>query len=390
VRLLRFSLSGTSIVAWGSAETILSNFPSTDRYCLAASAIASITTFLTLSSGVITGYVLTTLYSRIRLACVSSGSVLKLLLDNFGATPESGSSVIATAGSGWYHISINYNYSTRQLSGTVNSAVFDALDLTGDQIATGAHSLIVYSNDQRQIWDDLMVLANGTITTAASAAHAVSGNPWSAVDWSPDTDVALFPRAGGDIVKFGGILRGPKGRSLSISADYSLQATDGYDVIRGTTGSSADITVTLPALSGSGKVYRFEKIDTGTKKFIVDGNGSEKIGVSATALTFELPFQGQWVELEDAGAYWEICDFGAPLPQSAAGVGEWKVIVSASGGGLSLPAGGTWAWFGWQYNAATGAMTGQANAAGVSAGGSAIVDAAAAGFIKQAVCWRIT
>ena len=65
--------------------------------------------------------------------------------------------------------------------------------------------------------------------------------------------------------------------------------------------------------------------------------------------------------------------FYAPLPQSAAGWGE---IVGTSGSTLSLPAGGMWFWWGWEYNAATGVVTGQNNAAGVSAGGTQILDAA--------------
>jgi hypothetical protein len=79
----------------------------------------------------------------------------------------------------------------------------------------------------------------------------------------------------------------------------------------------------------------------------------------------------------------------APLPQTAAGPGQWKVIVSADGGALSLPAGGTWAWIGWQYNSGNGAMVAQANAADVEAGGTQICDGASGGFTKQAQCYEI-
>ena len=80
----------------------------------------------------------------------------------------------------------------------------------------------------------------------------------------------------------------------------------------------------------------------------------------------------------------------APLPQSAAGEGQWKAIISISGGALSLPAGGTWAWFCWQYNASTGimAVSGSTGIAGVSAGGTQIA-VAVLGYIQQAICWRI-
>ncbi len=70
-----------------------------------------------------------------------------------------------------------------------------------------------------------------------------------------------------------------------------------------------------------------------------------------------------------------------------------QVIVSASGAALNLPsspAGATYIWFGWEYSASTGAMTGQMNAAGYGNAGAQILDAASAGAVKQSIIMRLS
>jgi hypothetical protein len=77
----------------------------------------------------------------------------------------------------------------------------------------------------------------------------------------------------------------------------------------------------------------------------------------------------------------------APLPQTAAGVGQWIAINGGAGNAIVLPAGGTWYWCvmlginaGLVVNGATG---------GISAGGTTI-QAAVAGVNFQAFYGRIT
>lgn len=78
----------------------------------------------------------------------------------------------------------------------------------------------------------------------------------------------------------------------------------------------------------------------------------------------------------------------APLPTStASSVGEFKVITGSVGGALSLPADGTWAWFG-MYKADSG-NTVSTISGGVAAGGSQIF-AASTGNQPHAMCWRVS
>jgi hypothetical protein len=77
-----------------------------------------------------------------------------------------------------------------------------------------------------------------------------------------------------------------------------------------------------------------------------------------------------------------------PKPNNLPGaVGQWAQLASATGGALILPAGGSWAWFGFYINAATGIFSGVIQAT-VSAGGTTIL-AANAGYVGMGLVWRI-
>jgi hypothetical protein len=83
----------------------------------------------------------------------------------------------------------------------------------------------------------------------------------------------------------------------------------------------------------------------------------------------------------------------APLPQTAAGVGQWVSVISAANGAVSLPAGGTWAYMAWILNNTTGAMFAPGAVAsgilvGIAAGGTQLI-AGQASFYAQALAWRI-
>jgi hypothetical protein len=78
----------------------------------------------------------------------------------------------------------------------------------------------------------------------------------------------------------------------------------------------------------------------------------------------------------------------APVPTAVSGVGEWKRIVSAMGGALSLPAGGTWAYFCFYKHNVTN-LTGSYDA-GVAAGGTEILGAGSADDYAMALCWRVS
>lgn len=77
----------------------------------------------------------------------------------------------------------------------------------------------------------------------------------------------------------------------------------------------------------------------------------------------------------------------APTPTSSAGVGQWTRITSTLNTALSLPAGGTWAYFCFYKDNVTN-LTGSYDA-GVAAGGTQILAAGGANAQAQALVWRI-
>jgi hypothetical protein len=78
-------------------------------------------------------------------------------------------------------------------------------------------------------------------------------------------------------------------------------------------------------------------------------------------------------------------DGKAPLPRSASGVGQWVPVSAAAGAALSLPAGGTWAYFVLLFNA--GLVGGRV--IGVSAGGTTIYGGAPS-IVPDGLAWRIS
>lgn len=79
-------------------------------------------------------------------------------------------------------------------------------------------------------------------------------------------------------------------------------------------------------------------------------------------------------------------DLTTLTPTSTAGMGEFKVVAGTVGGALSLPAGGTWAWFGMRRNDAGGTVS--AITGGVASGGTEIF-AASGGNQAHALVWRV-
>jgi hypothetical protein len=77
----------------------------------------------------------------------------------------------------------------------------------------------------------------------------------------------------------------------------------------------------------------------------------------------------------------------APLPQAAAGVGQWEYFESGTGIAFILPAGGTWSYFACKVTAASGTFA-ATSIGGVAAGGTT-VGAASAGVDWIGFVWRI-
>ena len=88
-------------------------------------------------------------------------------------------------------------------------------------------------------------------------------------------------------------------RSVSVTGPVTVD--DG--IIAGTSGSVADITLTLPtaASAGAGKMMTFKKVDAGTRKVIVAAAGVETIDGAATT---ELITEYDSITLVSDGANW--------------------------------------------------------------------------------------
>ncbi|CAN5255462.1 hypothetical protein BH11BAC5_BH11BAC5_20280 [soil metagenome] len=89
----------------------------------------------------------------------------------------------------------------------------------------------------------------------------------------------------------------------SISANATLSAANSLVLV--TTGNGSDKTITLPdASSCTGRVYSIKKIDSGSKKVIVDGNGSQTID-GATTYTL-LSSKWKYLMIQSDGSNWMI------------------------------------------------------------------------------------
>jgi hypothetical protein len=81
-----------------------------------------------------------------------------------------------------------------------------------------------------------------------------------------------------------------------------------------------------------------------------------------------------------------VVDYTGKRPQTASGAGQWVLLDGADGAALSLPAGGTWAYFFNRLTTSSGAIAG--TAASVAAGGTSIASAIAGTNIKG-FAWRL-
>lgn len=109
------------------------------------------------------------------------------------------------------------------------------------------------------------------------------------------------------------------------SANYTVTDTDGYDVIRVTTGAS-DRTVTLPtAADNAGRRLTIIKADNGAGNVIVDGEGSEVIGSRAS---YTILSQHAVIEIICNGTSWDLV--------SLKDYGTFSPAVAKSGGSGTL------------------------------------------------------
>jgi hypothetical protein len=98
--------------------------------------------------------------------------------------------------------------------------------------------------------------------------------------------------------------------SSAKSANYTILDNDELSLIRMTTGSSTDKTVTLPtAADNLDREITVLKADSGTNYLILDGESTETIdylGVQQTTITVEL--QGRGLKVKSNGASWDVVE----------------------------------------------------------------------------------
>lgn len=158
-------------------------------------------------------------------------------------------------------------------------------------------------------------------------------------------------------------------------ADYMDAVADFTDE-RADAALAAALGGTLPALTG--KALNMTRVNAGATalEFRTPAQVLADLGVTATAAELNhvdgvtSPIQPQ-------------LNGKSPLPQSAAGVGEWRSLIAANGVALVLPAGGTWAYIYTFFN-----TSGQwvSAVASVAAGGSTI---SGTNDVKSGCGWRI-
>jgi len=228
-------------------------------------------------------------------------------------------------------------------------------------------------------------------TTGGNTARSLDGISWSTTA-NPfagnnilascfGNGVFVIAGANGDIARsidlgktFGALITNPIGANVIYSISYNFGVFQ-IGAQNGETARSYDGGQTWGNLIANplGSLTTITGIASSSKNKVAVGT-TGGVGVIATAGWNAVPL--------GTGAFY------APMPQSAAGIGEWVDVESANGGALVLPAGGTWAWMAWSYAAVGGAMTVILPAGAVSAGGTQIF-AGTAGIIKYCVCWRI-
>ena len=264
---------------------------------------------------------------------------------------------MARNGSGTYNRAVSpYTAGTTITAATVNSEMEDiATALTGSMARDGQSPATAN-----------IPMGGFRITGLANATAATDAATLGQVDGRAEVDVASAGTT-----------------NIGAAASNNVRIT-------GTT----TITSFGTAASGVTRQLRFAGALTLTHNatsLILPGAASVVTMAGDTATAVSLG-SGNWVvtEFQPATTAGMRLLAGAPaIPTNAAGVGKVESIVTASGAGYTLPAGGQWIWKLTGFNASTGAYAGAVfSGAGVAAGGT-LIATASAGTFYDGFAWRI-
>ena len=147
------------------------------------------------------------------------------------------------------------------------------------------------------------------------------------------------------------------------------------DLLDGTTAIKPNLDVGLWEVGGTAVTATAAELNIldGVTATAAEINALDGVTATGTAL----------IVAADAAAGRTAINAVVP-PTASAGLGNWGNLGSAAGATLTLPAGGTWAYFALAFSG--GGASGQT--AGVAAGGT-VVGAAVAGQIWAGFAWRV-
>lgn len=160
--------------------------------------------------------------------------------------------------------------------------------------------------------------------------------------------------------------------------------------------------VTLPAATGlvDGAVIH---IWSGSNASVtVQSNGADAIYINNGSTISSLTLKpgddivlarfgaSAWVAIGGAAhlPYTGVGNALAPRPTATAGVGVFQTLVAGVGAALTLPSGGSWAYFALPFNSSGNSLTAVSPLAGVGAGGATLATAVA-GQYWYGFAWRV-
>ena len=152
-------------------------------------------------------------------------------------------------------------------------------------------------------------------------------------DYSINQYVRALPRTA---------IQGVSPSTVSKSANYTILDNDGLDMILATTGSSANVVFNLPTLSDNiGRIIEVVKVDSGTKFFELNPEGSETIRGSTTSIygiqqgesIRLLGTSSDWVLLGDPMRTVSIYVLNSGSPTISTQTGTWSSGLDDNGEG---------------------------------------------------------
>ena len=245
------------------------------------------------------------------------------------------------------------------------------------QLASGAALAVIIPDSSitsAKIADGTIVdadIADGTITPAKFASTALATQ--AETNTGTDATKIVTPAR----------LRGEQAPSSAKSAGYTVLASDNKALLTCTN----TFTLALTAAATLGDGFTVDVYNSGSGNITIDPNASETINGQPTAIVYP----NGYLQVRCTGTAWTALGidnnpaYNTPLPKSSTGVGQWVGLNPATGAGLQLPAGGSWAYAAYRFNlgVATSAVF------GVNAGGT-VLDAGVGGQNWQGFAWRVT